>query len=182
MGSHQSRHLARVCPRRSRAGERGQTILLVAASMVALMGMAALAIDVSSLYLAKSEAEKAASAAALAGAKAFVSTGYTSGGLGDPGTVQSLVCNGSTGYADLQAIAAANRNKIGGAAPTTVTTSCAFPTPRNPRITVTVQRTGLPSFFQPLCRNSSMSRMQACACVAEASRISGTRIAHSSIA
>jgi len=111
--------------------------------------MAALAIDVTTLYLARSEAEKTADAAALAGAKAFVTSGFTSGGLGSPNSasVQSLACNGSSGYADLQASAEARQNKVGGAVPNTVTTSCNMGTPENPQITVTVQRTGLPTFF-----------------------------------
>jgi hypothetical protein len=83
-----------------------------------------------------------------AGAKVFVSSGFTSGQLGDPtsGTAQAIVCNGGSGLADVQAQAVANPNLIAGAAATTVTTSCAFPA-NNPQITVTVQRTGLPSFF-----------------------------------
>jgi len=128
--------------------QKGQTLMLVAVSLTALIGLAALAIDVTTLYLAHSEAEKVADAAALAGAKAFVSTGFTSGGLGDwnNGGVQALACNGSTGYADLQALAAANQNTVGGAVPT-VTTACNFGTAQNPQITVTVTRTALPTFF-----------------------------------
>jgi len=63
---------------RSRRGERGQTILLVAVSIVSLLAMAALAIDVVTLYTARSETQRAADAAALAGAKAFVDSGVTS--------------------------------------------------------------------------------------------------------
>jgi uncharacterized membrane protein len=50
----------------------------VAVSLVALLGMAALAIDVVTLYVARSEMQRAADAAALAGAKAFVDSGITS--------------------------------------------------------------------------------------------------------
>lgn len=133
----------------NRKAQRGQTVLLVAVSTVALISMAALAIDVSTLYIARSEAEKAAAAGALAGARAFVSSGFTSGGLGVPssGSVQSTVCNGSSGLADVQATAAVNRNLISGKAPASVTTTCAFPNPENPRITVTVSETNLPTFF-----------------------------------
>jgi hypothetical protein len=122
--------------------------MLVAVSLAALLGLAALAIDVTTLYLAHSEAEKVADAAALAGAKAFVSTGFTSGGLGDWNNpvAQGLACNNSNGYADLQAQAAANQNTVAGAAPT-VTTACNFDHPQDPQITVTVTRTGLPTFF-----------------------------------
>src|SRR5207247_11250660 len=84
----------------------------------------------------------------LAGANTFVSSGFTSGQLGDTtsGGAQSLACNGSTGFADLEAQAVANRNPIAGVAATTVTTSCTWAA-SNPQITVSVQRTGLPSFF-----------------------------------
>ena len=55
---------------RQRRQERGQTILLVAISLVSLLAMAALAIDVVTLYVASSQIQRAADAAALAGAKA----------------------------------------------------------------------------------------------------------------
>ncbi len=141
------RKTARFIAPPSRRAERGQTILLVAVSMIALLAMAALAIDVTTLYIARSEAEKAADAGALAGAKAFVSTGFTSGGLGVPAASEALACNGGTGFADVQARVAASQNQIAGGPPTTVTTTCAFPSPQNPQITVTVNRTNLPTFF-----------------------------------
>ena len=50
--------------RRSR--ERGQTIILVAVALVSLLAMAALAIDVTTLYVARGEMQRAADAAALA--------------------------------------------------------------------------------------------------------------------
>src|SRR5437899_5253758 len=88
--------------------------------MMALLAMAALAIDIVTLYVSEGDAQRAADAAALAGAKVFVSSGFTSGQLGDPtsSTAQNLVCNGSTGFADLQAQGVANRNVIAGTAPT----------------------------------------------------------------
>jgi hypothetical protein len=134
---------------KGRRRERGVTILITAVAMVVMLAMAALAIDVVTLYVASGEAQKNADAAALAGAKVFVSSGFTSWQLGDPttGAAQSQVCNGSTGLADYQAQAAAQKNFIAGTAPTTVTTSCTFPQPGNPQITVNVTRTGLPTFF-----------------------------------
>ena len=136
-------------PLTSRRSECGQTILLVAISMMALLAMAALAIDVTTSYIARGEAEKAAAAGALAGAKTFVTSGFTSGGLGTPSsaTAQSLVCNNSTGFADLQAKTAAVQNLIAGKAPANVTTTCSFPNPQNPRISVSFRGTGLPTFF-----------------------------------
>jgi len=128
--------------------ERGVTILIVAIAMIAMLAMLALAVDIVFLYVSEGNAQRAADAAALAGAKVFVSSGFTSGQLGDPtsGTAQGLVCNGSTGLADFEAQTVANSNPIAGVAATTVTTFCTWAT-NNPQITVTVQRTGLPSFF-----------------------------------
>jgi hypothetical protein len=114
--------------------------------------MAALAIDVVTLYVARSEAQRAADAAALAGAKAFATTGFTSGLLGaiDSGSVQSQVCAsglGSTAAGDLQAQGAAASNLVAGQPAAISAITCNFSNPENPQITVTVQRTGLPTFF-----------------------------------
>jgi Putative Flp pilus-assembly TadE/G-like len=55
----------------SRPRERGVTLVFGALSLLALTGMAALAIDLSMLMDARAEAQRAADAAALAGADAF---------------------------------------------------------------------------------------------------------------
>src|SRR5277367_6963974 len=75
-----------------RRGERGQTLILVAVSLIALMGMAALAVDLVTLYAARSEVQRAADAAALAGAKALADSGITTLQSSDPayGTIQTL--------------------------------------------------------------------------------------------
>jgi uncharacterized membrane protein len=52
--------------RSRRKNERGVTIVLVAVSLLALLGMAAIAIDIATLYVAHGEAQRAADAAALA--------------------------------------------------------------------------------------------------------------------
>src|SRR5437870_655071 len=57
--------------------EAGVTLLYVAVSMFPVLGMAALAVDLTTLYAARSDAQRAADAAALAPAQAFVVTGYT---------------------------------------------------------------------------------------------------------
>src|SRR6516162_2483162 len=57
--------------------QRGQTMILVAVSIVSLLAMAALAIDVVTLYVARTEIQGAADAAALAGAKAIADSGLT---------------------------------------------------------------------------------------------------------
>jgi hypothetical protein len=149
---------------RNRRRERGVTILITAVALVVMLAMAALAIDVVTLYVASGEAQKNADAAALAGAKAFVSSGFTSGQLGNPttGAAQAQVCNGSTGLADYQAQAAAQKNLIAGTVPTAVTTSCNFSPggvapPQNPQITVNVTRTGLPTFFARIWSRAASS-------------------------
>ncbi|MDX1647883.1 MAG: pilus assembly protein TadG-related protein [Longimicrobiales bacterium] len=52
--------------------ERGSVMVLIALSMTALIGMLALGIDLGALFNARSEAQRAADAAALAGASAFL--------------------------------------------------------------------------------------------------------------
>jgi Flp pilus assembly protein TadG len=122
---------------------------LVALCLLVLIGMAALAIDVTTLYAARSQMQRTADAAALAGAKAFVDSGTTT----DPAnaTLQTLAqtlavgTDGSHGYIGAELA----QNKINGVAPSLA----AVPTfdftshPGNPEITVTVQRTNLPTFF-----------------------------------
>jgi uncharacterized membrane protein len=58
---------------RQRSHERGQTMIFVAISIVSLLALAALAIDIVTLYVARTEIQRAADAAALAGAKESVS-------------------------------------------------------------------------------------------------------------
>jgi Flp pilus assembly protein TadG len=143
--------------------ERGVTMLLVAIAMVAIIAMAALSIDVITLYLAKEEAQRAADAAALAGAQVISLSGLT----GDPTNATSnwgAIC-GTNGSAASVAKAVANQNLVGGIAPTTInvnysagsassssgTNDCtslsiaAFGI--NPVVTVQVIRTGVPNFF-----------------------------------
>ena len=65
----------------SRHAERGMTMVLVALAMVAIIAMAALSIDVVTLYLAREEAQRSADAAALAAERVISLSGAT----GDPG-------------------------------------------------------------------------------------------------
>src|SRR4051794_23765629 len=60
---------------RNSENERGQTLLLACVSMIVLLSMAALAVDVSMFYVARTEAQRAADAAALAGATVFSTSG-----------------------------------------------------------------------------------------------------------
>jgi len=126
----------------ARRAERGQTIVLVAVALVSLLGMAALAIDVTTLYVARGELQRAADAAALAAAKAFVDSGVTS----DPANItrQTLAQTMSTSV--INSILA--QNQVSGATPILVAANPDLVThPGNPQISVTLQRTNLPTFF-----------------------------------
>jgi Flp pilus assembly protein TadG len=121
--------------------QRGQTLVLVALCLVVLISMAALAIDLTTLYVARGEMQRSADAAALAGAQAFVSSGTTT----DPsnGNLQLLATILAHSY-----IAGVNaRNTVGGVAPVPTTTFDFTTHPGNPQITVTMQRTDVPTFF-----------------------------------
>src|SRR5204863_238463 len=136
---------------RKQSQERGQTIALVALTIVTLLAMAALAIDVVTLYVAKGEVQRAADAAALVAAKGFVDSGVTS----DPAntSLQTLAENMAT--AGINAILP--QNKVAGAAPVLANApSFDFTThPGNPQVTVTLQRTGLPIFFARIWRRAA---------------------------
>jgi hypothetical protein len=133
-----------------RKNERGITIVLVAFSLLALLGMAALAIDVSTLYVAHGEAQRAADAAALAGARMFASSGYTSASttLAAADICQTSATPGADAAANRQAEAVAAQNLIAGQPAAVQSITCFFAAaPANPQISVSVQRTGLPTFF-----------------------------------
>src|SRR5579872_5043801 len=134
-----------------RRGERGQTIALIAISIVSLLAMAALAIDVVSLYTAKSEIQRAADAAALAGAKAIADSGVTTLSLSDSNitTAETL----ATGMANAAISVVLANNLVAGAAP--ICSNCPlgsgagidYTRQGNPIVTVTLQRASLPTFF-----------------------------------
>ena len=115
--------------------EHGQTIVLVALTIVTLLAMAALAIDVVTLYVAKGEVQRAADAAALVAAKAFVDSGVTS----EPtnASLQTLAQN--LGTAGVNGIL--QQNKVAGIAPAVVgTPNFDFTSnPGNPQVTVVSQ-------------------------------------------
>ncbi|HEY4053796.1 MAG TPA: pilus assembly protein TadG-related protein, partial [Terriglobales bacterium] len=123
--------------------QKGQTIALVAVAMVSFVAMEALAIDLTSLYSARGEIQRAADAAALAGAKAFVDSGVTT----DPGNsnLQSIATTMAQSYA--AGAAAQNLVAKGAAHLVPALPVMDFSLLGNPRITVTLQRTGLPLFF-----------------------------------
>jgi hypothetical protein len=153
-----------------RRGERGQTIILVAVSLVTLLAMAALAIDVVTLYVARGEMQRAADAAALAGAKAFVDSGVTS----DPTNASRQALAQTMATQVIRDILLQNR--VSGVGPSQVAGSPAFDftRPGNPQVTVSIQRTNLPTFFSRIW-GSRVATVSASA-VAEAYNASNSQI------
>ncbi len=89
-------------------------MVLVAVAMVAIIAMAALSIDVITLYLAKQEAQRSADAAALAAAKVLSLSGIT-GDPTQPHTQLGRICgpdDGTNGVATRVAKAVANQNTL----------------------------------------------------------------------
>src|SRR5438552_360412 len=130
--------------------QAGQTIALVAVSMVSLLAVAALAIDLTTLYVAKGEIQRAADSAALAGAKALVDSGVTTDptNTGLQGVAQQI--------ANSYAIATAFQNNVAGAPAQMVGSPVLnFGLPGNPRVTVSMQKTNLPVFFARIFGNSA---------------------------
>jgi hypothetical protein len=109
--------------------------------------MAALSIDVVTLYTARSEAQLAADAAALAGARMLANSGMTS----DP-TNATLASNAET-LASAVASQVAQSNQVGGRNLAAGEVTVSFPNGgslgfgTNPQVKVQVQRTDLPTFF-----------------------------------
>jgi Putative Flp pilus-assembly TadE/G-like len=129
--------------------ERGQTIILVAISLVTLLAMAALAIDIATLYAARSETQRAADAAALAGAKAIADSGITTLLITDPNF--TIVQPWATAAATSQINAVLQNNLVAGQAPSTVSPPTVDWTRQgNPLLTVKVQSSNLPTFFSKI--------------------------------
>jgi hypothetical protein len=135
-----------------RRNQQGVIITLVAVFMLFVIGaMAALSIDVVTLYTARSEAQLAADAAALAGARVLANSGMTSdptGGL--TGGAETLA--GAVALQVGQQSQVGGRNLVAANGEVVVVGFSGTPTnpctpPNNPCITVHVQRTDLPTFF-----------------------------------
>jgi hypothetical protein len=132
-------------------------MVLVVIAMLSMLGIVALAIDVITLYSAKSEAQRAADAGALVAAKMLVDAGVT----GDPGnaalqaTAQTIATTAAKDVAKQSVIA----GRPIAAADVTVT----YPntgTPGfgiNPQVSVTVQNTNLPTFFSRIWSRAALT-------------------------
>lgn len=142
--------------------DAGSTLAFVAVSLVALLGTMVFALDLGMLYVARNEAQRAADAAALAGASAFQTTLCTSmpGGCQPGGPQETLAIR--------LAMTAAAQNLVlgqppvidcpsfsGGAGCPGITFS--YPTPQEPQITVVVRRGGIPTFFAKIFGHTSAS-------------------------
>jgi len=144
-----------------RRGQHGVTMVLVAMAMVAIIAMAALSIDVVTLYLARAEAQRAADSGALAAARIVSLSGVTGDPTDSPGGLSSAPWPSACALARKVGQAVAAQNTVGGTAATTVnvtflyngtTTDCtsapgsgAFAV--NPQVQVQVIRQSLPTFF-----------------------------------
>ena len=140
---------------------------LVAVSMVAIIAIAALSIDVITLYLAREEAQRTADAAAVAAAQVLSLSGAT----GDPGNVQGSLLttpwHAACAAATLMAQSVANQNSIGRTTANTVTVNflyngananCDSPSAGfviNPQVQVQIIRQNLPTFFSRIWRTGS---------------------------
>lgn len=134
-------------------------MILVAISLVSLLAMAALAIDVVTLYVARSEIQRAADAAALVGAKAIADSGVTTLPPGDTHLAAATTLARTMAVSAVTAMLNANPpiNQVAGQT-ITQTTSVTFPgtanpTNSNPYVTVTLQVTTLPTFFARIWGN-----------------------------
>jgi len=148
--------------------ERGVTMVLVAIAMVAIIAMAAMSIDLVTLYLAREESQRTADAAALASARVLSVAGPTS--TGDPGaTYWPPICGGTNSWSTQAAAAVAAQNSVNGR-PSTVTVmysdgsvsnaDCSTLGPAfgvNPMVTVQISPASIPSFFSRIWGSTSSS-------------------------
>jgi hypothetical protein len=155
------------------SNERGITMALVAVAMVAIVGMAALSIDVVTLYLDREEAQRSADAAALAAARVLSVSGIT----GDPSNSTGnwgQIC-GPAGLATQAAQGVVGQNTVANSAPATInvtysagsggaitsnsdcTTLAATAFGVNPLVTVKLTRSGIPTFFSRIWGNTANS-------------------------
>jgi hypothetical protein len=135
-----------------RNNEQGIVIMLVAVVMLFVIGaMAALSIDVVTLYTARSEAQLAADGAALAGARVLANSGMTSAADSTVGiaavplataVAQQVAASNPVGGRNLSQAGACPGGEI-----CVSINELASNFVANPHVTVQVQRSDLPTFF-----------------------------------
>jgi Flp pilus assembly protein TadG len=151
--------------RRTRqTNQQGTIIVLVAVFMLFVVGaMAALSIDVTTMYTARSEAQLVADSAALAAARVLANSGATSDTSG--ASMAAVTAPGGTAYK--VAIQVAQSSMVGGrylvasAGEVTVGfagSGCVATSPiTNPCVSVKIQRTDLPTFFARLLGRTTVA-------------------------
>jgi Flp pilus assembly protein TadG len=152
--------------------------MLVAAAMVAIMGMAALSIDIATLYLANAEAQRAADAAALAAARVLSISGMTGDPSNSAAGTFTYPWQQACALATSVATAVASQNTMGRVALSASQISVTYPNNKsdpttctgtdpafgvNPLVTVKVQRTNLPTFFARVWPNRTGASVSATA-------------------
>lgn len=144
--------------RQTKRRERGVSLFLMTAGMLGMLGTCGLAIDLASFYVVRSEAQRAADAAALAGAKVFVMSGC-------PANTE-ISCASSTieSAARKEAETVGNQNMVGNESPAIVDSDISFNMsyPGDPIITVNVQRTvahgnPVPTYFAKIMKFSTVN-------------------------
>jgi uncharacterized membrane protein len=143
-------------------------MVLVAIAMVAIIAMAALSIDVITLYLAREEGQRSADAGALAAARTISISGITGDPSNQTGNGQ-LICGGGTSSATLVAQAVAQQNAVVGIAAGSITVTYSAGSTSsdcsglpaavgvNQMVTVLVTGANLPAFFSRIWGNKGNS-------------------------
>jgi Putative Flp pilus-assembly TadE/G-like len=133
--------------REQRPSDRGVSIVMIAVGMVFVLGMAGLGVDLASLYVGRSQAQRAADAGALAGAQALVTEGCTS-------SVGPDISQNCMDIARRRAVAVTNSNLIAGISPGINDSDVTFPSTSttDPQIKVVAARdtshtNAMPTFF-----------------------------------
>jgi Flp pilus assembly protein TadG len=137
--------------------ERGVTMILVVLAMLSMLGIIALAIDVITLYSARSETQRAADSAALAAAKMLVDMGVTT----DPTATVPTAAQIDAATKAAQSVAI--NLSIAARQVQTTDVSLLFPGSGtaafsvNPKVTVTVQNANLPTFFARIWSRAALT-------------------------
>jgi Flp pilus assembly protein TadG len=160
-------------PASHRDREAGVTMVFVALAMIAIISMAAISIDVITLYLAREEAQRTADQGALAAARVLSLSGVTGNPDNTQGSLPAAPWQTACALATQVAQAVVKQNTIGRAvanSPTVtflyngVATDCtaggAFAI--NPQVKVDVVQQGLPTFFSRIW-NRTQSQVSATA-------------------
>jgi Flp pilus assembly protein TadG len=144
----------------ARNGERGVTMIIVVIAMMSMLAMVALAVDVITLYAARSEAQRAADAAALAAAKMLVDAGVTA----DPTLINPTVQSTAQTLATQVAQSVAGQAGIAGRLIAGADVAVTFPNGGNsasfainPTVNVTVQNTNVPTFFARIWSRAALT-------------------------